>query len=216
MVIHEVVVYLNLDPQRMPTMQHSGSEYQLKRRILPRTTLVLLAGVAGSGKSSVARGLLEYLQAVYLDNNFIADAFFPETRRGPEYRRLRPRLYRALYRITGENLSVGNSVLLDAPHIRQSRSALWYRSMMSLTEGAAAELVMIRCVASEREIRRRLETRGEPRDRWKLQNWETHLQSQPISGALPHPHLDLLTERNIEETVREALQYTLARAANVA
>ena len=69
-------------------------------------------------------------------------------------------MYRALYRITGENLSVGNSVLLDAPHVRQSRSALWYHSMLSLTRGTAAELVMIKCVASEPEIRRRLEARG--------------------------------------------------------
>lgn len=185
----------------------------MTRQALPRTTLVLLAGVAGSGKSTVARGLLDHLRAVYLDNNFIADAFFPDTRRGLEYRRLRPPLYRALYRITGENLSVGNSVLLDAPHIRQSRSAHWYRAMLSLTRGAASELVMIRCVASEREIRRRLEARGEPRDRWKLQNWETHVRSQPVAGALPHPHLDLWTERSAEETVREALRYILAGTA---
>jgi predicted kinase len=183
------------------------------RQTLPRTTLVLLAGVAGSGKSTVARGLLDYLQAVYLDNNFIADAFFPDTRRSLEYRRLRPRMYRALYRITGENLSVGNSVLLDAPHIRQSQSALWYRAMVSLATDSASELVMIRCVASEREIRRRLEARGEPRDRWKLQNWEAHVRSQPVAGALPHPHLDLLTERSVEETVQEALQYILASRA---
>jgi predicted kinase len=175
-----------------------------------RTTLVLLTGVAGSGKSTVARGLLEYLNAVYLDNNFIADAFFPDTRRGLEYRQLRPRLYRALYRITAENLRVGNSVLLDAPHVRQSRSSHWYHLMLSLTTDAASELVMIRCVASEREIRRRLEARGEPRDWWKLENWETHVRSQPVAGTLPRPHLDLATEGSIEETVQEALHYILA------
>ncbi len=199
----------------MQKTQYTGSESGVERLKLPRPTLVLLAGVAGSGKSSVARGLLEHLQAVYLDNNFIADAFFPDTRRGVDYRQFRPRLYRALYRIAGENLNVGNSVLLDAPHIRQSRSALWYRSMLLRTKEAAADLVMIRCVASEGEIRRRLESRGEARDRWKLQNWDAHVHSQPIRGTLPHPHLDLPTERPIEETVQEALSYILARAATV-
>jgi predicted kinase len=178
-----------------------------------RATLLLLTGVAGSGKSTVARGLLEYVNAVYLDNNFIADAFFPDTRRGLEYRKLRPRLYRALYRIAAENLRVGNSVLLDAPHVRQSRSSHWYHLMRSLTIDASSELVMIRCVASEREIRRRLEARGEPRDWWKLKNWETHVRSQPVSGMLPYPHLDLATERSIEDTVQEALHYILAHAA---
>ena len=188
----------------------------MTRVTLPRTTFVLLLGVAGSGKTTMARGLLKHVRAVYLDNNFIADAFFPETRHGVEYRRIRPRLYRALYRIASENLSVGNSVLLDAPHIRQSRSAFWYRSMLSLTKNAASELVMIRCVAPEGVIRRRLEERGEPRDRWKLRNWETHLRSQPIAGPLPHPHLDLETERPVEEAVREALGYILAEAAKTA
>jgi predicted kinase len=182
----------------------------MTRRTLPRSTLVLLTGVAGSGKSTVARGLLQHLHAVYLDNNFIADAFFPDTRRGIEYRRMRPRLYRALYRITAENLRVGNSVLLDAPHIRQSRSTLWYRSVLALATDTASGLVMIRCVASEKEIRRRLEARGEPRDQWKLRNWETHVRSQPVAGPLPYPHLDLPTERFAEEAVQEALRYILA------
>jgi hypothetical protein len=156
---------------------------------------------------------MEHLHAVYLDNNFIADAFFPDTRRGLEYRRLRPHVYKALYRIAGENLSVGNSVLLDAPHIRQSRSALWYRSILALASDSGSELVMIRCVASEREIKRRLEARGEPRDRWKLRNWGAHVRSQPVAGDFPHPHLDLPTERCIEDTVREALGYILSRTA---
>lgn len=178
-----------------------------------KTTLILLTGVAGSGKSTVARGLMDCLQAAYLDNNFIADAFFPDTRRGLEYRHLRPRIYRALYRITAENLKVGNSVLLDAPHVRQSRRVNWYRSMLSLVRDAGSELVIIRCVASEREIRKRLEARGEPRDRWKLENWETYLRSQPIVGALPHPHLDLMTEKPVEESVQDALHYILTGAA---
>lgn len=169
-------------------------------------------GVAGSGKTTVARGLLSHLHAVYLDNNFIADAFSPDARHGVEYRRIRPRLYRALYRITSENLRVGNSVLLDAPHIRQSRSESWYRSMLSLTCDTAAKLVMIRCVASEHVIRARLEARGEPRDNRKLENWETHLRSQPIAGALTYPYLDLMTERPIEETVQEALLYIMTVA----
>lgn len=185
----------------------------MTRETLPRTTLVLLTGVAGSGKSTVARGLLDHLHAVYLDNNFVADSFFPDTRRGLEYRRVRGRLYRILYRIAGENLSVGNSVLLDAPHIRQSRSGIWYRSMLSLTKDAAADLVIMRCVASEREIRRRLHARGAVRDSWKLQNWEAHLRLQPIAGALPYPHLDLSTEGPTEEIVQEALHHILACAA---
>lgn len=191
-------------------MQSSVPESQLSRRVLARTFLVLLTGVAGAGKSTIARALLACLHAVYLDNNFIADAFFAEIRHGSEYLRIRPRLYKALYRITDENLRVGNSVILDAPHIRQARSQIWYSSMLSMTEEAGAKLLIIRCVAPEQVIKARLEARGEPRDKWKLEHWEAHLRSQPIAGHLPYPHLDLMTHRPVEQTVHESLQYIRA------
>jgi hypothetical protein len=42
-------------------------------------------GVAGSGKSELARAILEQVRAVYLDNNFLADAFSPESRTDERY-----------------------------------------------------------------------------------------------------------------------------------
>jgi len=181
----------------------------VERHTLSRTSLVLIMGVAGSGKSTVAHGLLSHLNMVYLDNNFVADAFFPEVRHGLEYRRIRPRLYRALYRIAEENLRIGNSVLLDAPHIRQSRSEHWYRSMISLTEGVDAGFVILRCTAPVDVIRQRLELRNEPRDKRKLKEWADYVHAQPIAGPLPHRHHDLRTDRSIELTVREAVHYIL-------
>ena len=89
--------------------------------------LILIMGVAGSGKSELAGGILEQVWAVYLDNNFLADAFSPESRTDEHYLALRENLYAALYRIMWENLRVGNSVLVDAPHIRQVRDPDWCR-----------------------------------------------------------------------------------------
>ncbi len=67
-------------------------------------------GVAGSGKTTLAREILRRLWAVYLDNNHIVDAFFPHTRNGRAYQKLRPHFYQALYTIVEENLKRGNSV----------------------------------------------------------------------------------------------------------
>ncbi|MCB1602809.1 MAG: hypothetical protein KDI66_22530, partial [Xanthomonadales bacterium] len=70
-----------------------------QKQLLSRPTLILVMGVAGSGKTNVARSILERVNAVYLDNNFIADAFFPHTRSDAEYLKIRRNLYDALYRI---------------------------------------------------------------------------------------------------------------------
>ncbi|MCB0293292.1 MAG: hypothetical protein KDH97_23760, partial [Calditrichaeota bacterium] len=64
-----------------------------QKQLLSRPTLILVMGVAGSGKTNVARSILERVNAVYLDNNFIADAFFPHTRSDAEYLKIRRNLY---------------------------------------------------------------------------------------------------------------------------
>jgi predicted kinase len=151
-------------------------------------------GVAGSGKSELARAILEHVCAVYLDNNFLADAFSPKSRTDERYLAVRENLYAVLYRITEENLRIGNSVVLDAPHIRRNAGA-WMR--------------VIRCYCREKLLRERLEARGEKRDQWKLENWQTFLMQQPPRVPIPFPHLELDTEDALEANAARAVSYIL-------
>src|SRR3990172_4180254 len=112
--------------RRYPQASPSSRSRPVKKR------LILVMGVAGSGKSELARAILEQIPAVYLDNNFLADAFSPGSRSDERYLAVRDNLYTALYRITRENLRIGNSVLLDAPHIRQAQDPEWCRWIQDL------------------------------------------------------------------------------------
>ncbi len=172
--------------------------------------LILIMGVAGSGKSELARAILDQVWAVYLDNNFLADAFSPESRTDERYLAVRENLYTALYRITEENLRIGNSVLLDAPHIKQVQDAEWCRHIQVLAEKAGAWMRAIRCYCSEQVLRRRLEARGEQRDRWKLENWQTFLAQEPSRAPIPFPHLELDTEQPLKGNVARAVSYILS------
>jgi predicted kinase len=171
--------------------------------------LILVMGVAGSGKSELAQAILEQVSAVYLDNNFLADAFSPGSRSDESYLAIRDNLYAALYRITGENLRIGNSVLLDAPHIRQAQDPEWCRWIQDLAAEAGASLRAIRCYCREDVLRQRLEARGEERDRWKLENWHAFLAEQPPRTPIPFPHLDLDTEQPLKANVARAVSYIL-------
>jgi predicted kinase len=171
--------------------------------------LILVMGVAGSGKSTLARAILEQISAVYLDNNFLADTFSPGSRSDEEYLAIRDNLYAALYCITGENLRIGNSVLLDAPHIRQVQDPEWCRWIQDLAAEADASLRAIRCYCREELLRQRLEARGEERDRWKLENWQAFLAEQPPRTPIPFPHLDLDTEQPLEANVARAVSYII-------
>jgi predicted kinase len=171
--------------------------------------LILVMGVAGSGKSTLARAILEQIPAVYLDNNFLADAFSPGSRTEESYLAIRDNLYAALYRITGENLRIGNSVLLDAPHIRQVQDPEWCRWIQDLAEDAGASFRAIRCYCREEVLRQRLGVRGEERDRWKLEHWDAFLAEQPPRVPIPFPHLDLDTEQPLKANVARAVSYVM-------
>jgi len=152
------------------------------------------------------------LQAVYLDNNHIADAFFPEARHGKRYEKMRPHFYQALYAIAQANLELGSSVFLDVPHVKEAQAPDWWRFMKTVAKRTHSGLVLIRCACSEEVLRARLIARGEKRDRWKLAHWDEFLRAQPIRVDMPEPHLELDTENPVAQNARAAIRY-IRRAA---
>jgi predicted kinase len=172
-------------------------------------------GVAGTGKTTLAREILRRLWAVYLDNNHIVDAFFLHTRNGRAYEKLRPCFYQALYTIVEENLKTGNSVLLDVPHVKEMQIPRWRRFIKSLTARTKSKLIVIRCRCSENVLRARLQARGEKRDRWKLKRWKQFLKQQPIDIPVPFPHFDVNTENASSKNVTAAIRYIMSHGNQV-
>jgi predicted kinase len=192
--------------------RHSPEWINTSRRSVKSPCLILLIGVAGSGKTTLAKRILRELQAVYLDNNHIADAFFPEARHGKRYEKMRPHFYQALYAIAQANLELGSSVFLDVPHVKEAQAPEWWRFMKTVAKRTHSGLVLIRCACSEEVLRARLIARGEKRDRWKLAHWDEFLRAQPIRVDMPEPHLELDTENPVAQNARAAIRY-IRRAA---
>jgi predicted kinase len=170
-------------------------------------------GVAGTGKTTLAKEMLRRLWAVYLDNNHIVDAFFLHTRNGRAYEKLRSHFYQALYTIVEENLKTGNSVLLDVPHVKEMQIPKWRRFIKSLTARTKSKLIVIRCRCSERELRARLQSRSEKRDRWKLAHWKEFLTQQPIDIKPAFSYLDIDTGQDLSKNVKAAVRYIMAQSA---
>ena len=183
------------------------SRLRARKQHLSQPHLILIMGVAGSGKTTLAREILRHLRTVYLDNNHIVDAFFLHARNGRAYEKLRPRFYRALYAITEENLKIGNSVLLDVPHVKEMQMPKWRRFIKSLAGRTKSKLIVIRCRCPERVLRTRLQSRGEKRDRWKLNHWKEFLTQQPIDIAPAFSYLDIDTETDLATNAKVALRH---------
>jgi predicted kinase len=189
-----------------------ASRFTGRKRRLSQPCLIRLVGVAGSGKTTLAKEILRRLWAVYLDNNHIADAFFSHTRNGQAYEKLRPCFYQALYTIVEENLRTGNSVLLDVPHVKEMQIPEWRRFIKSLAVRTKSRLIVIRCRCSETVLRARLQSRGEERDRWKLAHWNEFLSQQPPAITPGFPYLDIDTEKDLATNVKSALRYVKAQS----
>ena len=184
---------------------------QPRRYLPPRPCLILLMGVAGTGKTTLGRQILRRLHTVYLDNNHIADAFYPDTRSSDEYRAWRPRFYRALYAIARANLTLGNSVLLDAPHVKDMQLPEWRHDIEQLVADARAMLIVIRCLCSEPVLKTRLRERSETRDQWKIEHWRDFLSGEPIDVSIPFEHIDVNTEQSVSEVADIAVRYIQQR-----
>ena len=178
-----------------------------RRSFSSGVSLILVMGIAGSGKTTLSREIIRRTHAVYLDNNHIVDSFFPDTREGFRYEKLRAGFYEALYTIAEANLKLGNSVLLDAPHIKEVQTPEWIKRIRGLAKNNKAKLIVIRCGCTEESLRARIESRGERRDESKLRHWREFLAEQPIHVPVRFPHLEIDTDRSLLGNVTIAVQY---------
>jgi predicted kinase len=112
--------------------------------------------------------------------------------------------------MTEENLNLGNSVLLDVPHVKEVQLRSWRRSITGLANKSRAKMVVIKCSCSETVLKARLRRRGEKRDHWKLNHWEAFLRQQPIDVRIPFDHLSLNTEEDLSTNVRAAVRYIVS------
>ena len=157
-------------------------------------SLVLVCGCAGSGKSVTSREIVRAVpNTVYIDKDIIQDQFTLD-RDSDEYFAIRTPTYEAMYALAEANLSLGKSVILDAPHMKQMRDGQWRRRMLSLAERTGSKLKAVLCTASESEIKRRLRERGLQRDLMNLSNWECFVKEECGPVDIPFEHITFDTE----------------------
>ena len=172
-----------------------------------KTRLVLFMGAAGSGKSTLARRLLGRFSMAYLNKDTFWEPLLEELDSRADYAAGREDWYDALYRIAEENLVLGVSVLLDAPHIRQVQDPDWVLRIRLLADRAGADLSCVYCFCAESTLKLRLLNRGLQRDAWKLGNWEDFLKREPITVPIPFSHVMVDTDRAPGECLETILGF---------
>ena len=192
-------------------------------RSTPR--LILFAGHSGTGKSSLAKQALPLIiektgaDFFFLDKDTVYGAYSahvmqlsthnPNDRDSPYYlENLRDWEYSGLIDIARENLLLGVNVILVGPFSKEIKNGnLFSPAALGVPPETHIQIAWIDL--EESEAKRRIEKRGDPRDDWKLANWDQYVKrrmhppNHPAITRFDNLHFDaVLFEELIDHLIK--------------
>ncbi|WP_078555701.1 AAA family ATPase [Bacillus alkalicellulosilyticus] len=188
--------------------------------------LVYFVGVAGTGKTTVAREIALRMPCTFLDRDTIGGRFVEKIlemnnldkndRDSQFYKEnLRDLEYDTAKDICIESLSVGQNVFMISPFTSELKNNEYIKEVIELSGRPANEIDVKVVVVTLLDIelqKERIEDRATVRDTWKLENWnsyETRVDFVPtINWDIPKENIIVfdnsgdLTEEKVEGLLR--------------
>ncbi len=183
--------------------------------------LILITGIPGSGKTTLSTGiynksgkqlqpgLLNAIQATYINKDAINDAFSREKRSGKTYDLLRSGVYKAMDNLARQNLLFGNTVIIEATYQSEIQKPSWLKRYKKIAKELRIKLKPIRCIAPENIIKQRLTERNLKRDQHKISpaGWKKFLKKEPINVPWPKDGLIIDTSQNFQNNLKTVLDF---------
>ncbi len=178
----------------------------LKELTVPEETtawpvLIVISGLPGSGKSFLARRLVERLPAVIVESDYVRKRFIDK----PTYSSAESAWVHAIaHAAIRELLRTGCHVISDATNLVE-----WHRQQVyRLADEARAGLVVVQAVAPESVVRERLARRSASPSSTHFSDadWQVYEKLKLTVEAIHRPHLVVDTSAEIEEGVDRVLR----------
>lgn len=148
--------------------------------------LVFFVGVAGTGKTTIARKLAERMPAAFLDRDTVGGRFVehalvqngldPNDRDSEYYKRhLRDLEYDTTRDICIDNLAAGQNVFMISPFTSELKNPDWIEDVLRSAGKTRAEVdvkIIVVTLENMEMQKERIIARRTERDRWKLDHWE--------------------------------------------
>jgi predicted kinase len=173
-------------------------------------TVVVMAGAAGSGKSTVAAAVARALPGALLDIDVTFGPVVPLLA-GHAHAVIRSAIYEGLAETAANLAQAGTSVVIAAPYTRERRDPHAWERLCERCAEAGAEAVMAWLRVPEATLLERLAVRGAERDAAKLADAAEWLREATPEVAPNVPHIELDGTRGAEETARALLAALAAR-----
>ncbi|OLP57784.1 kinase [Xaviernesmea oryzae] len=166
--------------------------------------LIILGGLPGSGKSTIAHSLARKTGACYLRLDTVEQAI--RAARPPESNDVGPEGYMALYALASDNLQLGQNVIVDSVNAIEVTRSAFRRVATDVGKG----FVEIEIICSDAAThRQRAATRMPVSDGHRLPTWE-EIQTRRFERWSPDLRLDSYV-LSVEESVSEIINLLNAR-----
>ena len=197
----------------------------MNRFVLDRPTLILGAGIAGTGKSTTLKLLARMLvDAVYIDKDVINDSFLWKPKEGERTDVLRYHLtatgtsvprsdpyyrnhvvfqsYHCMLMLARQALELGKHPIVDGNFIKEIRWGYIDSVLLPQFTDVDHAFKIVLMHASVEVVRRRIANRGADRDTDKLsdEKWQNLIAEQPIipPEIEKYSHFKVDTERPLQ------------------
>ncbi|PWW00775.1 AAA domain-containing protein [Paenibacillus cellulosilyticus] len=189
--------------------------------------LIFFVGVAGTGKTTVARKLSNRIPAAFLDRDTVGGRFVehmlvqngldPNDRDSDFYKKnLRDLEYDTTKDICIENLAAGQNVFMISPFTAELKNKQWIEDVISAAGLSRSDVdvkVVVVTLSDMETQRTRIIDRQTVRDQWKLDNWDsfaTRVQFVPeVNWDIPQSSITVFDNSGVltDEKVETLFQF---------
>jgi predicted kinase len=154
--------------------------------------LVIVGGFPCSGKTLISK-MIARKGLFFVDKDSVAKFFtkalleslgsYGDDRQSELYvSKVKDLEYQTILDVSFENIGLGNSVVVTAPFIKDFFDPTWINNIHQRVKFLGGELVLLWIHTDLDILKQRMVLRREPRDNWKLDNWEEYVSGLPMSA----------------------------------
>ncbi len=159
--------------------------------------LILICGLPGTGKSTVANALARKIGATVLRTDEIRKKLFEEPRYSEEEKEL---VYRVIFLIAEHLLRNGCNVIIDGTFYKRALR----RRIYEIAEGTRSGMEVVECVAPEYLIKRRMES-GRKRMSLSDADYEIYKKIKEEFEPIERKHIVIDTSMPPEQNLAQLL-----------